>query len=280
MEEFIEFCATNSEPLSAVLRLEEETVVRHFFLSRPRPLWYRLLKVYRSRPLGQLRITTTGDDVAKPKKGAAKPTSALDITLGERGWVRVRWLKFPNADIYVRFSLYSYEGAPLSVDTEAGEKAYFGFRAREIFLGQSEAGFLNVEIARHLPLARIEAAVNNYDGPSLGEFLGKIPSDNYQFHPSQFFPVKFAALGQLSKEDWDEIEASMPAPLKRPKGRNLPDDFYQLVAEHYTFAVLEGDDPLPAIASAAKVPASTAARWVRVAREKGFLAKTSKGRVS
>jgi hypothetical protein len=56
------------------------------------------------------------------------------------------------------------------------------------------------------------------------------------------------------------------------------DAFYRRVADFYTRAVNESGKPTQALAESADVPRSTAARWVSQARQRGFLAPTSKGR--
>lgn len=54
--------------------------------------------------------------------------------------------------------------------------------------------------------------------------------------------------------------------------------FYRRVADFYARAVNDSGKPTQALAEAADVPRSTAARWVSQARQRGFLAPTSKGR--
>lgn len=61
------------------------------------------------------------------------------------------------------------------------------------------------------------------------------------------------------------------ATLDVPAGRPYPDDFYRQVAELYAALVAAGRQPAPVIAEANGVPATTVHRWVRVARERGFL---------
>lgn len=55
-------------------------------------------------------------------------------------------------------------------------------------------------------------------------------------------------------------------------------DFYTRVADFYTHALSETGRPTKTLASVADVPYTTAARWVRVARERGLLTATTKGR--
>lgn len=63
------------------------------------------------------------------------------------------------------------------------------------------------------------------------------------------------------------------------RGRDLGDDRYREVAEVYAQAVQEGRSPTKAVADHFTVEKSTAAKRVARARERGFLPKTSRGRV-
>ena len=55
-------------------------------------------------------------------------------------------------------------------------------------------------------------------------------------------------------------------------------DFYARVAEFYRMRTILTGQPTSDLATAADVPKSTASRWVREARSRGFLPQTSKGR--
>lgn len=57
------------------------------------------------------------------------------------------------------------------------------------------------------------------------------------------------------------------------------DDFYRRVAVFYRVAAEASGKPLLEIQTAAGVPKTTAARWAREARSRGFLADTNRGRV-
>lgn len=67
------------------------------------------------------------------------------------------------------------------------------------------------------------------------------------------------------------------ATLTRPDGQD-PEAFYQLVAQVYTEHSTTSNAPAKAIASEAGVPVTTAHRWVREARRRGFLPPGRKGR--
>lgn len=64
------------------------------------------------------------------------------------------------------------------------------------------------------------------------------------------------------------IVITEPAPLTAPGSRGYPDDFYRRVAAAYYGVLLR---PVVAVAAEAGVPRSTAARWVKEARRRGFI---------
>ena len=78
----------------------------------------------------------------------------------------------------------------------------------------------------------------------------------------------------------------MRADLAARNGRHLvpkqpgesADDFYRRVAAFYRAALERDGKPTAAIVATAGVPKTTAARWVREARQRGFLPPTHRGR--
>lgn len=68
--------------------------------------------------------------------------------------------------------------------------------------------------------------------------------------------------------------------LKRPATRKLPDEFFREVAVAYRSAAIGGLNPVMTIAEEAGVPHSTAARWVALTRERGYLPPPERGRVT
>jgi hypothetical protein len=71
-----------------------------------------------------------------------------------------------------------------------------------------------------------------------------------------------------------------PVKIKRPKGRNLSDEFYATVGEAYRVAVERMENPRTTIAESAGVSNEVAGRWVRQARKRGYLPATEPGKVS
>ncbi len=71
-----------------------------------------------------------------------------------------------------------------------------------------------------------------------------------------------------------------PVKIRRPAGRNLPDEFYATVGEAYRVAVERGEAPRTTIAESAGVSNEVAGRWVRQARKRGYLPSTEPGKVN
>ena len=64
----------------------------------------------------------------------------------------------------------------------------------------------------------------------------------------------------------------LAASLKRPKPARLDEDWYRMIAAEYRHHVEERDPaPVTAIARSHQVTPSAASRWVKGARERGFL---------
>jgi hypothetical protein len=76
------------------------------------------------------------------------------------------------------------------------------------------------------------------------------------------------------------VHEEPPLTLERPKGRALPDEFFAKVAETYRAATIRGRPPRTAVAEAAGVSTDVAGRWVRVARDRGYLPATEQGKVT
>jgi hypothetical protein len=68
------------------------------------------------------------------------------------------------------------------------------------------------------------------------------------------------------------------ARLTVPQGSRKPDSFYRRVAEIYSALAVHSTRPAAELAEANGVPPTTAHRWVKEARKRGFLAPGHKGR--
>ncbi len=86
------------------------------------------------------------------------------------------------------------------------------------------------------------------------------------------------------RELWEEASTAIdehpdPEPGMWPRGDlELIDAFYRRVATFYKWAIRNTGAPTQALADVTDVPKSTAARWVREARARGLLPKTTQGK--
>jgi hypothetical protein len=121
---------------------------------------------------------------------------------------------------------------------------------------------------RDLPLGQVEAWVNQLAQQGLHELIGLELSDPVQLELPD--PVQeFAVEGQAVLVD------KLPdAPSKGAK----PEAFYREVARIYARAALASPRPAAEMAEGWGVPLTSVHRWVRVARERGHLPPTEKGR--
>jgi hypothetical protein len=112
---------------------------------------------------------------------------------------------------------------------------------------------------RSVPLGRIENLANEPDNR-------KLLLDHWRE------PIPETELGRPRKR----LPIRLPG---HPKNGKYPDVFYDRVAVAYRFFVEHGKKPAKEIAADAGVPLSTATRWIREARRRGFLAPAgAKGR--
>lgn len=88
------------------------------------------------------------------------------------------------------------------------------------------------------------------------------------------------AVAEARLQTWTEQTEDIRDALDSGRrGRDLGDDHYREVAAVYARALQEGQPPTKAVAEHFTVEKSTAAKKVARARERGFLPKTTKGRV-
>jgi hypothetical protein len=112
---------------------------------------------------------------------------------------------------------------------------------------------------RDLPLGKIEAWVNQLAQQGLVDPVNAKLSDAVQF-------------GVEGQAVWVDKLPSAPASGAKP------DEFYRRIGEIYGKAALVSPRPAAELAEAWDVPLSSVHRWVRVARRRGHLPPTEKGR--
>lgn len=145
------------------------------------------------------------------------------------------------------------------------------FEVVELYL-DPEPRPVSTEDLRRVPIGRIEAWANSARGRANIE----------QNATGQAISIVAYA---------EEIRRLSEAPLEKPPSRrpsaalvlgNTPNDrgdkFYQQVAHVYLGLVEHGVAPAPLIAMTNDVPVTTARRWIKEARRRGFLGPGRKGK--
>jgi hypothetical protein len=122
------------------------------------------------------------------------------------------------------------------------------------------------DLLRRIPVGRIKTSVQAHIGLKLP--LAVKMNDPA---PSDLSSAEFYGPG---------IEEPRRYKLKRPASRRLEDDFFKNVAKAYRQAVLLGHNPRKTLAEDADAPVDSVARWIRQARELGYLPPGQPGRVT
>lgn len=147
----------------------------------------------------------------------------------------VRWLR----------TGYGVSNVRLRFEPDAGERLV----AREIRIEYEDG--LMAEMLREVPLARLERWVNRADVAAL--VFERLPG---------------ATTAAPIEEPWRRTGPRIAVPQRRGRA-SYPDSFYKRVAE-----VVSAGNSARAIAEASGVPSTTVNRWIKGARERGFLARS------
>jgi hypothetical protein len=145
-------------------------------------------------------------------------------------------------------------------DGSAGSAiAYFRPKAAERwYISELLVHVPTTELLRDVPLARIEAAANA--DPKIREWIEDAAP------PETVKRVRQAA-------------AKRPR-LARPSKRRLDDAFYEQVAAAYKGAVANGLHPAKTLAIDSETPPGTVNRWIAEARDRDYLPKGQRGKVT
>lgn len=149
---------------------------------------------------------------------------------------------------------------------------------------------IGTDALRSLPLGRLDAWANGEEGDSIRERLGDPAPDLRRaagywsskgvvgdHWVAQMFAAQRPGSGvpqaPMSRtRPLDPEEPAIPElRLEIPPGRNYGDDFYRQVARFYVSTARRVRAPAMALAEANDVPVTTARRWVKEARARGFL---------
>lgn len=191
--------------------------------------------------------------------------SALAFAPAIGGWARL-WAPDLPGIVRVRFGLAD-EGDALAI--------------REVYvtLDQAASGGISSRSLRSLPLARLEAAVNQ---PQHREAVREIVGP-----PNQValpFPEDVREPG-ADRPWWitQPVVTTSPSEAPRlkldiPGGYGRPDSFYAEVAQRFAYLSATSTRPANELAEANEVPVTTVHGWVKEARRRGFLPPGHRGK--
>jgi hypothetical protein len=129
---------------------------------------------------------------------------------------------------------------------------------------------LDSNTLRRLPLAFMETFANTVWRTDLQDMLDVAPEGD--LHDRNYMPPQFSEPGSIRRSI-----VRKTARLKIPVGAK-PDSFYQQVAKTYSRLARGSNRPAAELAEVNDVPVTTAHRWVKEARRRGFLPPGRKGR--
>lgn len=153
---------------------------------------------------------------------------------------------------------------------------------------------LELEVAvdeRGVPRCRSFTVRAHDNGPEVtGETLRRLPVRTLVRDAT----ARVAAQWRLSEAQGEDMRLVPASPsegletyralledARRPRrGSPITDDHLRQVADLYRTALARGDAPTQTVADSMHVVPSTAGRWVKRARERGFLGPTTPGRAS
>lgn len=144
--------------------------------------------------------------------------------------------------------------------------------AREAYVAFPEG--VGPRALRDLPIVKLEAAVNQ---PAYySEALKRLPPENAVMIP---FPWRDDADWWFAKPAARVTGRVIPQlRLDVPEGRPKPDEFYERVAEVFSYLTTVSQRPATDLAEANDVNATTVHGWVKEARRRGLLPSGERSR--
>lgn len=180
--------------------------------------------------------------------------------LGTPGWVEI---ELDDGDIRLLAKL---------ARTGSGRTAV----TRLIVLGDA----VDSATLRAIPIGRVESIVNSWPRPLDPNDLGDLVYGD-ALPPDEGLDQVDRGLTEFLAKPVRRTRASRRGqrrePLARPDGTD-PEGFSRLVAQAYAHAVKETAKPALLLAEEAGVPVVTVHRWIREARQRGFLPPARQGR--
>jgi hypothetical protein len=199
------------------------------------------------------------------------PKVKIALTVGVGGWCFVH---LPNREIrlYVRFEPFNDE-----VQGIARASALFVspsvLRVAEIFI-DGDGKPVTAQFSRSIPVSAIELLANSSE--LVGEIYEGLEARGYVSldlarQLSHFENIQRNSSRKEKKIKPPEIpfETLRRVAISRPT--SLDDEFLARVAEFYRVTISLHERPIKKLSESANVPRDTAARWVKLARERGFL---------
>lgn len=181
------------------------------------------------------------------------------LMVGAGGWVKF-WSDALPADVYVRYHQNDGAGRLVAVDLYVAAHT-------------PDASVLNSDLLRRIPFGRIDQLVQ------LPEQSEPLRSEIKSRGPRLYEEVVAHFPGRKTKRAVQKASAGHTLErLKVPSGRPFGDDFYRAVADQYRTALRFSSAPANVIAERNRVEVSQVHRWIKVARQKGFLAKGQQGK--
>jgi hypothetical protein len=173
----------------------------------------------------------------------------------------VRGRLFPIADDWYE---WRQDEPPLAGTVQV--RVAVGAGGRLVLTGLRIEGTPSAELLRAIPVGRIEAAANAQ--------LAAVEADR---GAKAVIRTRVTPLAPPVAEDvgWEMVEPALAvmraAPVGAGRSRGRPDLFYRDVADAYLTLAQASPRPAGDLADRHGVPVTTAHRWVKEARRRGFL---------
>jgi hypothetical protein len=204
------------------------------------------------------------------------------LRFGNGGWIAFRDEGMPSP-VFVR--VVDQDGRLTPVDLFIADDAGLNTDAlRAVPLGRIESWVNEPPVARairyrlNMPGPLLRTAVSHYAtsyGSSAKHWVARMMRSQLKGDTERRVEPRADAW------EWSVDAPSGPTPsaeLEVPGGRPYPDQFYAQVAAVYSALARHGAPPAKTLAAANGVPATTAHRWIREARSRGYLPPARQGK--
>ena len=214
----------------------------------------------------------------------------ISTSYGYGGWMQVARDSWPHHVVFVRMQRQDGDGP---------------YRAREVYVVPRDNTPVDASLLRDIPMVQLEsfAAVDEHELDTSIKLPGPDLETAARFYGTHFGSA--APQSWVRDMMWSQYDDSEFAPLDPPPpplppppepmeeilgravvldvpsgGGDKGDDFYRSVADAYRYLAPRTRAVAKTIAEANGVRSGTVHRWVREARQRGFLGPASHGRIS